>query len=139
MAARVALSNMRQGHEEPIRSFYARIKGQVTCKYEMNGTIKSRRNDQVNDFTEGILHNMIARGIETKKYNLICLTSKYMIEYIKAKESQKRSASHLLDPQAAGSWVMVRHPCGTPDAQSASRMVKSATNGAARITSKRDA
>ena len=27
MVARVALSNMRQGHEEPIRSFYARIKG----------------------------------------------------------------------------------------------------------------
>ena len=27
MVARVALSNMRQGHDEPIQSFYARIKG----------------------------------------------------------------------------------------------------------------
>ena len=34
MVARVALSNMRQGHEEPIRSFHARLKGQAgTCKY----------------------------------------------------------------------------------------------------------
>ena len=29
MVARVALSNMRQGHEGPIRSFHACMKGQV--------------------------------------------------------------------------------------------------------------
>ena len=34
MVARVALSNMRQGHKEPIWSFHARVKGQAdTCKF----------------------------------------------------------------------------------------------------------
>ena len=33
MVARVALSNRRQGHEEPIGSFHASLKGQAdTCK-----------------------------------------------------------------------------------------------------------
>ena len=51
MVARVALSNMRQGHEEPLRSFRARIKGQAdTCKYEMKWT--NAECDQINDFTE---------------------------------------------------------------------------------------
>lgn len=54
MIARVALSNMRQGHEEPIQSFHAGIKGQAdTCKYEMKCTKTGY--DQVNDFTEEIL------------------------------------------------------------------------------------
>ena len=58
MVARVTLSNMRQGHEGPIRSFYARIKD--TCKYEM--TCTKAECDQVNDFTEEILRNVIAHG-----------------------------------------------------------------------------
>ncbi|KAJ8349596.1 hypothetical protein SKAU_G00247260 [Synaphobranchus kaupii] len=94
MVARVALSNMRQGYEEPIRSFHARIKGQAdTCKYEMKCTKTGC--DQVNDFTEEILRNVIARGKKNQDMPL-----KDMIEYIEAKESGKRSASRLLDPQS---------------------------------------
>ena len=106
MVARVALSNMRQGHEEPIRSFHARIKGQAdTCKYEMKCTKTGC--DQVNDFTEEILRNVIARGIADSEIQLDLLGEKNqdmplkdMIEYIEAKESGKRSASRLLDPQS---------------------------------------
>ena len=106
MVARVALSNMRQGHEEPIRSFYARIKGQAdTCKYEMKCT--KMECEQVNDFTEEIIRNVIARGIADQEIQLDLLGEKNqdmplkdMIEYIEAKESGKRSASRLLDPQS---------------------------------------
>ena len=106
MVARVALSNMRQGHEEPIRSFYARIKGQAdTCKYEMECV--NAACDQINDFTEEIIGNVIARGLADQEIQLDLLgeknqemTLKDMIEYIEAKESGKRSASRLLDPQS---------------------------------------
>ena len=106
MVARVALSNMRQGHEEPIRSFYARIKGQAdTCKYEMECV--NAACDQINDFTEEIIRNVIARGLADQEIQLDLLgeknqemTLKDMIEYIEAKESGKRSASRLLDPQS---------------------------------------
>ena len=106
MVARVALSNMRQGHEEPIRSFYARIKGQAdTCKYEMKCT--KTECEQVNDFTEEIIRNVIARGIADQEIQLDLLGEKNqdmplknMIEYFEAKESGKRSASRLLDPQS---------------------------------------
>lgn len=106
MVARVALSNMRQGHEEPIRSFHARIKGQAdTCKYEMKCTKAGC--DQVNDFTEEILRDVIARGIADQEIQLDLLGEKNqdislkdMIEYIEAKESGKRSASRLLDQQS---------------------------------------
>ena len=106
MVARVALSNMRQGHEEPIRSFYARIKGQADkCKYEMKCT--KTECEQVNDFTEEIIRNVIARGIADQEIQLDLLGEKNqdmplkdMIEYIEAKESGKRSASRLLDPQS---------------------------------------
>ena len=106
MVARVALSNMRQGHEEPIRSFYARIKGQAdTCKYEMECV--NAACDQINDFTEEIIRNVIARGLADQEIQLYLLgeknqemTIKDMIEYIEAKESGKRSASRLLDPQS---------------------------------------
>ena len=92
---------MRQGHEEHIRSFYARIKGQSdTCKYEMECV--NAAYDQINDFTE-----VIARGLADQEIQLDLLgeknqemTLKDMIEYIEAKESGKRSASRLLDPQS---------------------------------------
>ena len=106
MVARVALSNMRQGHEEPIRSFHARLKGQAdTCRYAMTCTKEGC--GQVNDFTEEILRDVIARGIADQEIQLDLLGEKNqnmplrdMIEYIEAKESGKRSASRLLDSQS---------------------------------------
>ena len=63
--------------------------------------------DQINDFTEEIIRNVIARGIADQEIQLDLLgeknqdvTLKDMIEYIEAKESGKRSASRLLDPQS---------------------------------------
>lgn len=106
MVARVALSNMRQGHGESVRSFHARLKGQAdTCRYEMECTKAGC--DQINNFTEEILRDVIARGIADQEIQLDLLGEKNqnmplkdMIEYIEAKESGKRSASRLLDPQS---------------------------------------
>ena len=105
MVARVSLSNMRQGHEESIRSFHARIKGQAdTCRYKMECARAGC--DHINDFTEEILRDVIVRGIADQDIQLDLLgeknqnmTLKEMIEYIEAKESGKRSAFRLLDPQ----------------------------------------
>ena len=62
--------------------------------------------DQVNDFTEEILRNVIAHSIAEQEIQLDLLGEKNqdmplkdIIEYIEAKESGKCSASRLLDPQ----------------------------------------
>ena len=180
MVARVALSNIRQGHDEPIRWFYDRIKGQAdTCKYEMKCI--NADCDQINDCTEEIIRNGFARGIADQEIQLDLLgeknqdmTLKDMIEYIETKEAGKRSAYSTLrvrmrvrsavrigdnrtyatgeepgrlnrkpNPKRYAStavrWLTVRHPRGIPDAPNALRMVKSARNVAARITSTRRA
>ncbi|KAJ8369166.1 hypothetical protein SKAU_G00091940 [Synaphobranchus kaupii] len=87
MVAQVAQSNMRQGYEEPIRSFHARIKGQAdTCKRDTT-QCDCPRHRGLADFD--------LLGEKNQDMPL-----KDMIEYIEAKESGKRSASRLLDPQS---------------------------------------
>ena len=149
MVARVALSNMRQGHEEPIRSFYARIKGQAdTCKYEMKCT--KTECEQVNDFTEEIIRNVIARGIADQEIQLDLRAR--MRSAVRIGGGNSRTYATWEEPgrrnrkpspkgcaSIAARWVTARRPCGTPDAPSAPRMVKSARNVAARITSTRRA
>lgn len=113
---------MRQEHEEPIRSFYACLKGQAgTCKYEMKCTKADC--GQINDFTEEILCNVITRGIADQDIQLDLLGEKNqniplkdMIEYIKAKESGKRLASHLLDtrPQTHSAALIDEESGRTP-------------------------
>ena len=69
--------------------------------------------DQINDFTEEIILNVIARGIGDQEIQLDLLgeknqdmTLKDMIEYIEAKEAGKRSASRLLDPQSTDTCTL---------------------------------
>lgn len=64
--------------------------------------------DQINDLTEEILRDVIARGIADQEIQLDLLGEKNqnmplrdMVEYIEAKESWKHSASCLLDSQSA--------------------------------------
>ena len=100
MVARAALANMRQGREEPVRSFHARIKAQAnTCKYVKKCTCGTNVN-----FTEEILRDVMARGIADQDIQLDLLSDQRqdmsledMMRFIEAKESGKRSASRLLD------------------------------------------
>ena len=103
MVARYSLHDMRQGREEQICSFYARIKGQAdTCDYRIKCT-KAECNETV-DFAGEILRDVLARSIvdDEIKLDLIGdqnqkMTIEEMIKFIEARESGKRSASHLLD------------------------------------------
>ena len=68
--------------------------------------------DQINDFTEEIIRNVIARGVADQDIQLDLLSEKNQdmtlkdtIEYIEAKESGKRSASCLLDPQSTDAII----------------------------------
>ena len=62
MVARYALHDMRQGREEQIRSFYARIKGQAdTCDYRIECTKAGC--DEMVDFAGEMLRDVLARGI----------------------------------------------------------------------------
>ena len=60
MVARVALNNLHQDHDESIRSFCARLKGQAcVCKYVVACTCC---NQEVN-YTSQILRDVLIRGI----------------------------------------------------------------------------
>ena len=103
MVARYALHDMRQGREEQIRSFYARIKGQAdSCDYR-NKCTNSECNEMV-DFAGEILRDVLARGIVDDEIQLDLIsdqnqkmTIEEMIKFVEARESGKRSASRLLD------------------------------------------
>ena len=94
---------MRQGREEQIRSFYARIKGQAdTCAYQLKCP-KAECNEMV-DFAGEILRDVLARGIVDDEIQLDLIsdqnqkmTIEEMIKFVEARESGKRSASRLLD------------------------------------------
>ena len=103
MVARYSLHDMRQGREEQIRSFYARIKGQAdTCDYRIKCT-KAECNETV-DFAGEILRDLLVSGIVDDQIQLDLIsdqnqkmTIEEMIKFVEARESGKRSASRLLD------------------------------------------
>ncbi len=69
MVPRVTLYNMSQDRNEPIRSFAARIKGQVgTCQYITKCSADACGVDV--DFTEAILRDVLARGIADQEIQL---------------------------------------------------------------------
>ena len=109
MMAWVALHDKRQDHNEKIRSFGARIRGQANvCQYN---TACPNRSTTV-DFTDCVLRDVLARGIADNEIQLDLLgdakqdmTLEEMLKFVESKESGKRSASCLHDyskgPQTA--------------------------------------
>lgn len=103
MVARVALQNMKQDHDEVIRSFGARLRGQAgVCKFLINCP---ECNADVN-YTEPILRDVLVRGIADSDIQLDLLgnvnqdmTLEHVFHFVEAKEAGKRSASRLLHSQ----------------------------------------
>ena len=101
MVARVTLHNMRQDHEETVRSFGARLRGQAgICKFleKCPGC-----NTDVN-YTESVLRDVLAKGIANSEIQLDLLGSnnqdmslEEVFKFVESKEAGKRSASRLLD------------------------------------------
>ena len=105
MVARVSLHNMRQDRDETVRSYCARLNGQAgVCKF----VIKCTNCQQDVNYTESIVRDVLARGIADPDIQLDLLgdknqnvTLEEVIQFVESKESGKRSASRLIDSQAA--------------------------------------
>ena len=105
MVARVGLHNMSQDRDEPIRGYAARLRGQAgICKF----SVKCQRCSHDVAYTEQILRDIITRNIADNDIQLELLGSENqnmsleeVVRFIEAKESGKRSATHLLATQAA--------------------------------------
>ncbi len=104
MVSRVTLQNMRQGRDEPVRAFGARIRGQASiCKF-----IQKCSGCEANvDYTEAMVKDVLCRGLEDSDIQMDLLGNKnkdmtleQVLRFFKAKESGKRSASRLLVPQS---------------------------------------
>ena len=103
MVARASLYEMRQDHDEFIRSFGARIQGQAgVCKYTLECPSCK---DDVN-YTNQILRDVLIRGIADHEIQLDILghsnqdlTLEEAFRFIEAKEAGKRSASKLISTQ----------------------------------------
>ena len=107
MVARVALHNMRQGRDEPVRAFGARLRGQASvCKF----TQRCTGCEATVDYTEAMTKDVLCRGLEDNEIQLDLLgdknqdmTLEQVLRFVEAKEAGKRSASRLLLPQAVDS------------------------------------
>jgi hypothetical protein len=104
MVARVALHNMKQDRDEPIRNFCARLRGQAcVCNFTVQCT--SCQNDV--HYTDFIVRDVLAKGIADPDIQLDLLGDKNqdmsleeVVQFVEAKEAGKRSASRLVDTHA---------------------------------------
>ena len=103
MVARVQLHNMHQDRDETIRSFGARLCGQVgICKF----TIKCPNCKNDVNYTKNILRDVMTWGVTDSDIQLDLLsdknqnmTLKEVFQFIEAKKAGKRSAGHLINSQ----------------------------------------
>ena len=102
MVARVALHNMRQDRDEPVRAFGARLRGQAAvCKFIIGCT---GCGGEVN-YTDAVLRDVLCRGLNDSDIQLDLLSDKnqdmtleQVFKFVEAKEAGKRSATRLLIP-----------------------------------------
>lgn len=107
MVARVTLHNMTQDHDEPVRAFGARIKGQASvCQFAL--TCKNCQ-AEVN-YSDEVLRDVLARGLADSEIQLDLLGDpnqnmdlEGVFKFVEAKEAGKRSANRLMQSQGAAS------------------------------------
>lgn len=100
MVSRFTLHNMQQDHEEPVRAFGARIKGQaLTCEF----SLKCGGCQETVNYTDEVLRDVLSRGIADTEIQLDLLgdqkqdmSLEEMFKFVEAKESGKRSATRLI-------------------------------------------
>ena len=99
MVARAELHSMIQGHDEAVRVFGARVRGQANvCKY----TIKCKNCSHDVNYTDHMIRDVISQGLADKEIQLELLGSdnqtpslEETLLFIEKKESGKRSANRL--------------------------------------------
>lgn len=115
MVARDKLWAMHQDHDEPIRSFGARIRGQASM-CNLSQVCSSVDCEQVNSFMDQILRDVLVRGLSDYDIRLAILqdTNQNMsleqaFKFIEAKEAGKRSASKMKDSQEVAASRMSQY------------------------------
>ena len=106
MVARVTLHDMRQDHDEPVRTFGARLRGQAgVCKF----IIECPHCHHDVNYTEPVICDSVTRGLANQDIQLDIMgdrnqnmTLEEIFQLVEAKESGKRSASRLLQAQTQG-------------------------------------
>ena len=96
MVAKVALHKMRQDHDELIRSFSARVRGQAgVCKYLMNCICS-----QEIRYSQHIVRDVVVRGlVDSKIDSNQNITLEEVFQFFEKKDTEKRSANRLLESQ----------------------------------------
>ena len=96
MVAKVALHKMRQDHDELIRSFSVRVRGQAgVCKYLMNCICS-----QEIRYSQHILRDVVVRGlVDSKIDSNQNITLEEVFQFFEKKDTEKRSANRLLESQ----------------------------------------
>ena len=98
MVARVALHKMKQGRDEPVRVFGARLRGQASvCKF----TQKCTSCDANGNYTEAMVKDVLCRGLEDNEIQKDLLGDKNQdmsleeaLGFVEAKEAGKRSCCY---------------------------------------------
>ena len=99
MVARVQLQQMRQDHDEPVRSFSARLRGQAgVCNFKVGCSCSN----QV-DYSDMMIRDALNKGLADDEIRLDILgeskqdmSLEEVLKFAEAKESGKRSAGRLL-------------------------------------------
>ena len=97
---------MRQEHEEPVRAFGARLRGQAgVCKF----IIECPHCKHDVNYTEQVLCDSVTRGLAVQDIQLDIMGDRNqnmkleeIFQFVEAKESGKLSASRLLHAQTQG-------------------------------------
>ena len=102
MVARAQLHAYTQDHDEPIRAFCARVRGQATiCKY----SVACPSCNEPVDYTDSVITDVVSQGLADKDIQLDLLgdsnqspSLEEVLLFVEKKESGKRSATRLADP-----------------------------------------
>ena len=102
MVARVKLQQMRQDRDEPVRAFAARLRGQAgVCSFSIK-CLSDTCGSSV-DYSDIMIRDALIRGLDDEEIRLDILGESRQdlsledtLSYVEAKESGKRSASHLI-------------------------------------------
>ena len=94
MVARVTLQGMRQGHDEPVRAFGARLRGQASvCKF----TQQCPNCEDDVDYTEAMVKDVLCRGLQDSEIQIDLLGNRNqdmilepVLGFVEAKDAGKR-------------------------------------------------
>ena len=118
MVARVKLQQMRQDRDEPVRAFAARLRGQAgVCSFSIR--CPSDTCGSSVDYSDIMFRDALIHGLDDEEIRLDILGESRQdlsledtLSYVEAKESGKRSASHLIgDSSISAAAVVSSYKC----------------------------